>query len=94
MIRHWQHLTSPELAELAGPDGLAVMVLGAIEQHGPHLPLSTDLDIANGLLTHALADLDPALEVFVLPPLALGASDEHGSFVGTLSLSAAQMSAQ
>ena len=94
MIRHWQHLTSPELAELAGPDGLAVMVLGAIEQHGPHLPLSTDLDIASGLLARALDDLDPGLDVFVLPPLALGASDEHGSFVGTLSLSAAQMSAQ
>lgn len=94
MIHHWQHLTSPELAELAGPDAVAVMALGAIEQHGPHLPLSTDLDIACGLLGHALDGLDPALDLFVLPPLALGASEEHASFAGTLSLSATQMSAQ
>lgn len=94
MIHQWQHLTSPELAERAGPDALAVMVLGAIEQHGPHLPLSTDLDIATGLLAQALSQLDAGFEVFVLPSLALGASDEHAGFAGTLSLSAGQMSRQ
>lgn len=94
MIHRWHHLTSPELAERAGPDALAVMVLGAIEQHGPHLPLSTDLDIASGLLEQALIALEPSLDVFVLPPLALGASDEHAGFAGTLSLSAGQMSRQ
>lgn len=94
MFHHWQHLTSPELAELAGADALAVMVLGAIEQHGPHLPLSTDLDIATGLLERSLAQLDDTTDVFILPSLALGASDEHGGFVGTLSLSAGQMSRQ
>lgn len=94
MIHHWHHLTSPELAERAGPDALAVMVLGAIEQHGPHLPLSTDLDIATGLLAQALAQLDDDPDVFVLPSLALGASDEHVGFAGTLSLSAGQMSRQ
>ncbi len=94
MIHSWQHLTSPELARLAGPDALAVLVLGAIEQHGPHLPLSTDLDIANGLLDLALRELDHDLDIFVLPPLALGASDEHAGFAGTLSLSARQMHRQ
>lgn len=94
MIHQWQHLTSPELAERAGADALAVMVLGAIEQHGPHLPLSTDLDIATGLLEQALSQLDAGLEVFVLPSLALGASEEHAGFAGTLSLSAGQMSRQ
>jgi creatinine amidohydrolase len=94
MIHHWQHLTSPELAERAAPDALAVMVLGAIEQHGPHLPLSTDLDIATGLLAQALRQQDDGPDVFVLPALALGASDEHAGFAGTLSLSADQMSRQ
>ncbi|MEE4637986.1 MAG: creatininase family protein [Wenzhouxiangella sp.] len=94
MIHYWQHLTSPELSERAGPDALAVMVLGAIEQHGPHLPLSTDLDIATGLMERALAALDDGPDVLVLPALALGASDEHAGFAGTLSLSAGQMSRQ
>ncbi|TVS11079.1 MAG: creatininase family protein [Wenzhouxiangella sp.] len=94
MISCWQHLTSPELAELAGADALAVMALGAIEQHGPHLPLSTDLDIATGLQTAALARLDGGLNVVVLPPMALGASQEHAGFAGTLSLPPEQMSAQ
>jgi len=94
VIHHWQHLTSPELAERVRPEAVAVLALGAIEQHGPHLPLSTDLDIACGLQAAALARLDARLEVFVLPPLCLGASDEHAGFAGTLSLSAAQMNAQ
>jgi len=94
MIHRWQDLTSPELAEYASPDAVAVMALGAVEQHGPHLPLSTDLDIATGLLERALERLDRELEVFVLPAQALGASDEHAGFVGTLSLSAGQMGDQ
>ncbi len=94
MIDDWQHLTSPELAERTGPDVLAVMALGAIEQHGPHLPLSTDLDIAMGLQAAALARLDTDLKVLVLPPMALGASQEHAGFAGTLSLTSEQMSAQ
>jgi creatinine amidohydrolase len=94
MIHQWQHLTAPELAERVRADAVAVLALGAIEQHGPHLPLSTDLDIACGLQAAALESLDASLEVFVLPPLALGASDEHAGFAGTLSLRAEQMSAQ
>jgi len=94
MLHYWQDLTSPELSERAGPNALAVMALGAIEQHGPHLPLSTDLDIATGLMARALESVDRELEAFLLPPLVLGASDEHAGFAGTLSLSAAQMGDQ
>jgi creatinine amidohydrolase len=92
MIYRWEHLTSPELAKRAGPDAVAVLALGAIEQHGPHLPLSTDLDIVTGLMDRALADLEETISIFVLPAMALGASDEHSEFAGTLSLSAAEMS--
>ena len=83
---HWQALTSRELAHLEH-DAVAVMVLGAIEQHGPHLPLSTDLDIGTGLLAAALTQLPDDFPLVQLPPLAVGASDEHLSFPGTLSLS-------
>jgi creatinine amidohydrolase len=94
MIHIWQHMTGPELAEQAGPDALAIVALGAVEQHGPHLPLSTDLDIVEGMLQHALSTLDTELPLFLLPAMALGASAEHGDYAGTLSLSAEQMSAQ
>lgn len=87
MIHQWNHLTSPELEALAGKRPVAVMVLGAIEQHGPHLPLATDLIIGEGLLDAALQTLDPQSAFLVLPSLAIGASEEHESFPGTLSLS-------
>jgi creatinine amidohydrolase len=64
-----------------------VLPLAAIEQHGEHLPLSTDLDIARGLLQAALPRLRAGLPVCVLPPLAVGLSLEHTAFAGTLSLS-------
>jgi mycofactocin precursor peptide peptidase len=57
--------------------------LGATEQHGPHLPLSTDTDIAVAL-AQRLAAIRP--EVAVAPPLAYGASGEHQHFAGTLSI--------
>ncbi|MCG5523640.1 creatininase family protein [Ectothiorhodospira haloalkaliphila] len=82
----WQDLTAPELASRMGPETVAVMVLGAVEQHGPHLPLSTDLDIGLGLLTEARRHLPADFPLLVMPPLALGSSEEHGGFPGTLSL--------
>lgn len=88
MIYHWQALTTPELAALAERNPIAVLVLGAIEQHGTHLPLGTDLIIGEGLQAAMLTLLDPGLEVVCLPSMAVGASEEHASFPGTLSLPA------
>ena len=82
----WQDLTCRDIAALPS-SSVAVMVVGAIEQHGEHLPLSTDLDIGEGLLSAALAHVPPRVSLVVLPPMAVGASDEHLSFPGTLSLS-------
>jgi len=90
-VLEWASLTTCELPQIAKQDPLAIVVLGAIEQHGPHLPLSTDLDIGQGLCRAALANLQPARPVLVLPPLAVGTSEEHQSFAGTLSVSGVQM---
>ena len=68
----WQDLTPHQITRLAAADGVAVLPLAAIEQHGEHLPLSTDLDIALGLLEAALPKLRPNLPVCILPPLAVG----------------------
>jgi creatinine amidohydrolase len=75
-------MTWPEVAERAGATVLAVPV-GSTEQHGPHLPLSTDTDIAVAL-AERLADARP--DVVVAPALAYGSSGEHAGFAGTLSI--------
>ncbi|MFS4487875.1 mycofactocin biosynthesis peptidyl-dipeptidase MftE [Dietzia kunjamensis] len=65
----------------AGAGVLAVLPLGATEQHGPHLPPETDTLLATAT-ARALAPRD----VRVLPGLAYGASGEHQSFDGTVSI--------
>lgn len=85
-IRYWQALSTVEAASLASRDPVIVLPVSAIEQHGPHLPLSTDLVIGLALLAEAFRRLPRNLPVFALPPQALGASAEHRRFAGTLSL--------
>jgi creatinine amidohydrolase len=84
--RSWQSMTTVEAQHLGALDPVVVLPLAAIEQHGPHLPLSTDLDIALGVLEYAVERLPPDCPVRVLPPQAVGASLEHARFAGTLSL--------
>jgi creatinine amidohydrolase len=58
--------------------------LGSTEQHGPHLPLDTDSRIATAVARGAVARLGQ--EWLVAPPIAYGASGEHQSFAGTISI--------
>jgi mycofactocin precursor peptide peptidase len=74
--------TSPEIERGAAGRLLAVPV-GSTEQHGPHLPLSTDTDIAVALvegLTRRWA------ETVAAPAIPYGSSGEHAGFPGTLSI--------
>jgi creatinine amidohydrolase len=81
-------LTSPEAGELAASGALLAVPVAATEQHGPHLPLSTDTDLAVALCAR-LAAARPG--VLGAPPLAYGASGEHQDFPGTLSIGAEAM---
>jgi creatinine amidohydrolase len=87
MPRSWAELTTAEFAALDRERAVAVLPLGAIEQHGPHLPLAVDAALAAGLLETALARLPAEPPVLALPALAVGHSPEHQGFAGTLSLS-------
>jgi creatinine amidohydrolase len=87
-IRRWADLSTTDFAALDRARAIAVLPVGAVEQHGPHLPLSTDTDLAEGVLARLAARVDPALTILILPTQALGRSIEHEGFDGTLSLSA------
>ena len=78
--------TFPEL--LGRVDIHLLIPLGATEQHGPHLPLSTDTLIASGV-AEAVADVRD--DTVVAPALPYGSSGEHSAFPGTLSLGQAAL---
>lgn len=65
---------------------IAVLPVAATEQHGPHLPLSVDTVLVDGVVTAALPHLPDALRVLFLPTQAVGLSPEHARFPGTLTL--------
>lgn len=77
------HTAWPDIAAAAGRGALAVLAIGACEQHGAHLPLTTDTDLALGVSRRIAA----ALEAVVLPPIAYGDAWNNEAFPGTLSLS-------
>jgi creatinine amidohydrolase len=86
----WSDLSVRDFDDL--PSGtIAVLPLGATEQHGPHLPLSVDTDLTLAVLDRALAQVPDDLRVLVLPPLAVTRSGEHGNWPGTLTLGAATL---
>ncbi len=85
-------LRGPEVGERLSSRSIIVQPLGAVEQHGPHLPFNTDLVIASAA-ADAVAGLAVAegLDVWLLPPLAYTKSNEHAWSAGTVWLSARTM---
>ena len=90
----WARMTAPELRALAGrPDALAILPAGALEQHGPHLPVITDTTSASAAAVAAAEAVADEMPVAVLPGLWLGMSEHHLPFGGTISLDAATYTA-
>jgi mycofactocin system creatininase family protein len=77
-------LTSPEVAKRAAAGAVLAVPVGSTEQHGPHLPLTTDADLAVALCNQLGAQLDSS--VVVAPPIFYGSSGEHEGFAGTISI--------
>jgi creatinine amidohydrolase len=86
--RYFPYLTWTEIEAMADKENVVlIQPVGAIEQHGPHLPLVVDSAIGSGILGQALATLDSAIPAYGLPNLYYGKSNEHWHFPGTITLS-------
>lgn len=86
--RRLDELRAPQLARLLTDRSILVQPLGAVEQHGPHLPFNTDLLIAERVATAAVERAATEHDVWLLPPLAYTKSNEHAWSAGTVWLSA------
>ena len=84
--RFWSDLTTADFSRLDLSRTIAVLPVAATEQHGPHLPLSVDTDLVNGVVAAALPHLAADLPALFLPTQVVGFSPEHARFPGTLTL--------
>ena len=86
--RFWADIKSPDFSSIDKARCIAVLPVGAVEQHGPHLPLNVDATLVDGVIAATLPHLPAALPVLFLPTQAIGFSPEHTAFAGTLTLKA------
>ena len=80
----WDKLTSGQI-EALDKNILVLLNIAATEQHGSHLPVSTDR--LTGEYFSAQLEIRMTDQVLILPPVGIGCSDHHMGFSGTLSLS-------
>jgi creatinine amidohydrolase len=86
-------LTFPEISRQLTQSSILCLPIGAIEQHGPHLPLNTDVVVAEELTRALIARWGERFDLWQLPTLSIGLSREHDWAPGTLSLSVATFAA-
>lgn len=84
----WAEFAASDFQTIDPERTIAVLPTAAVEQHGPHLPVGTDLMIATGMLERLRATCPDDLDLRILPVQAVGKSNEHLWAAGTLTLSA------
>lgn len=88
MTEHrWNHLTAPELRDLAERDAVVLVPVGSTEQHGRHLPTGVDDFLAAQVCRRAAEAAWPAVPVVVTPSVWCGLAEHHMAFGGTITLS-------
>lgn len=87
----WGDFPASAFSGLDPEKTIAILPVAAIEQHGPHLPVSTDTAIMEGMLAELFPLLLDDLDVRFLPIQAIGKSNEHVEVPGTLTLSASTL---
>ena len=82
--RRLAELRASDLGDKLTGESILVLPLGAVEQHGPHLPFNTDLVIAERCAEAAVAAAGEALDLWLLESLAYTKSNEHAGTPGTV----------
>jgi creatinine amidohydrolase len=85
--RDWTAIPWADIARTDAARWIAVLPLAATEQHGPHLPLRTDVPIAEAYLARVRELLPETIPATFLPVEEIGISTEHTDYPGTLTLS-------
>jgi creatinine amidohydrolase len=85
--RDWIEIRWPDISGTEAARWIAVLPLAATEQHGPHLPVGTDVMIARAYLARVRELLPAAIPATFLPLEPVGISTEHIGYPGTLTLS-------
>lgn len=91
--RFWAEYTARDFAALPHDRLIAVLPVGAVEQHGPHLPLSVDQAIIDGIVAATIPLISPDCPALFLPTMPVGKSNEHSAWPGTLTFSASTLMA-
>jgi len=82
MSVRWQELTGSDLKELSKRTEVAILPIGCVEWHGPHLPTGIDAFAADAIAVRA-AEIEPAV---VLPPIYYNINDEMKCYPATISI--------
>ena len=85
LTKFWNNLTTKEISKLSR-NTIIVVPFSAIEQHGPHLPVSTDKIILDKILEKLCKKNHKNKDFVILPNFSIGSSSEHSDFEGTLSV--------
>ncbi|NTJ43590.1 creatininase family protein [Agrobacterium larrymoorei] len=83
---YWNELNTLDFADLHKDRTIAVLPVASTEQHGPHLPVATDVAIANGMLAQLKVQRPDDIDFLILPTQEIGKANEHVHGPGTLSL--------
>lgn len=85
---YWNEMNASDFAGLDPESTVAILPIASTEQHGPHLPIATDVAIANGMLAEYRRQKPADLRTLVLPTQEIGKANEHIYGPGTLSFGA------
>jgi creatinine amidohydrolase len=89
--RFLPRLSSTQIKDLQKRDSLVILPIGAVEQHGPHLPVFTDTLLAETVLEESLKYVPSDSNIWFLPSMPYGKSNEHLGRAGTFSLSSSTL---
>ena len=82
--RQLAELRAPQIADRLTPGSIVIQPVGAIEQHGPHLPFNTDLVVADAVSSALVERHGDEHDLWLLPPLAYSKSNEHAWSSGSV----------